>query len=208
MPIPLKWKERSLPIPEALLSAHVGVVYPDLTTDRIINCPAYYLHGVRNGVLARLGSNATAQREATYQRSLPAIAEAICDALESRGINGASVVVPPSSRADARPYADEILRRRIASADLSACVQRLDSSFRAGSAIDWPSVRSSVSVVGQSRSVTPSPLIVVDDVLSSGRSVAATVLALRDAGMCSMDDPVFVVAVLSIALPELGACTG
>ena len=40
-------------------------------------------------------------------------------------------------------------------------------------------------------------VVVVDDILSSGRSVAAVVLALRESGFILKSTPVFVAAVLS-----------
>ncbi len=86
----------------------------------------------------------------------------------------------------------------IASVDLSYCVKRIDSSFRAGKTASFEEVCSSIEVVQEPQSDSFGSLIVDDDVLSSGRSVAAVVLALLNSGFILNPTEIFVAAVLSV----------
>jgi adenine/guanine phosphoribosyltransferase-like PRPP-binding protein len=90
------------------------------------------------------------------------------------------------------------LKSGIASIDISACVKRIDSSFRAGQSLSFEEVRSSIEVIHSPKASPFDSLIVVDDILSSGRSVAAVVLALRESGFILNSTPVFVAAVISV----------
>lgn len=190
------WIVRKLPEPEQLLDAEVGVAFPNLTSWDVDQCPAYYLQGIRSGTLRGLGPAVLDKYEKRYRKAEPNIVAALCTAISALGVTGCSVVVPPSSRADARPYADALLRLGIATTDLSSRVVRIVGGFRAGSAPSFAAVRSSMRVVG-SPTKKASVLVVVDDVLSSGRSAAATALALRDPGFIDNATRIIVAAVVS-----------
>ena len=199
-----KWRFRRLPKPEGLIHAEVAVAFPDQTDDTLATCDAYFLQGIRSGVLGALSQ--IPQREERYRQAMPQIVAALCAALKRRGVDGAAVVVPPSSRNDARPYADALLRQGIAAIDLSDRIERVDSSFRAGGAENLQTVRSSLRVVGRPDFATARILVVVDDILSSGRSIAATVLGLRDARFIDRETRVVGCAVLEVV--PAGTSTG
>jgi hypothetical protein len=193
----IQWKKERLPFLESLIEVEMVVAFRDRTTQNVTDCPAYYLQGIRNGVLRAVPS-AMAIREASYLKAVPRIIEDLLTAFSDRGVQHAALVVPPSSRNDARPYADALLKAGIATVDLSGCVKRIDYSFRAGRSLSFEEVCSSIEVV-QSPDASPfDSLIVVDDVLSSGRSVAAVVLALRESGFILESTAVFIAAVLSV----------
>lgn len=201
MSLSIKWSSQSLPHGDPVLDAEVAVAFQGMTSANVTTCPAYYLHGVRSGILNMLGSEAAAWREQTYRAIEPKLAALFCEALQQRGVAGASLVVPPSSRTDARPFADALLQTGIAARDFSRCLARRDPTFRAGATSTWPAVRASIEVVPGCLPLTHGPLIVVDDVLSSGRSSAASVCALADAGLISPGTKVIVLAVMSMAIP-------
>lgn len=194
------WQSMKLPVPEALVKAEVCVVYPSLTSANVFQSPAYFLHGIRNGILARLGPEKLRKEEERYTRAAPSIAERIAAALEAVGVTGAIGVTPPSSRSDALLFLKTLMHRGIVTVDISDRVRRSDPTFRAGVAKNWSDVRSSVVVVDSGPCISARALVVVDDVFSSGRSVAATVLALREKRVLPESCPVFVVAVLSTAV--------
>ena len=171
--------------------------YHDRTTQNITDCPAYFLQGTRNGVLKGLPS-AMGIHKKIYHKSMPIIINIFLTAFSDRCVQCAALVAPPSSRNDAQPYADALLDAGIASVDLSCCVSRIDSSFRAGESASFEEVRSSIEVVLKPQDHSFDSLVVIDDVLSSGRSVAAVVLALRDSGFILNSTQVFVAAVLSV----------
>jgi len=193
----IQWKKERLPFRESLIEVEMVVAFRDRTTQNVTDCPAYYLQGIRNGVLRALPS-AMALREASYFRAIPRVIEDLLTAFSDRGVQNAALVVPPSSRNDTRPYADALLKSGIASIDISACVKRIDSSFRAGQSLSFEEVRSSIEVIHSPKASPFDSLIVVDDILSSGRSVAAVVLALRESGFILNSTPVFVAAVISV----------
>jgi hypothetical protein len=173
------------------------VEYRDRTTQNITDCPAYFLQGMRNGVLKRLPA-AMDRYSKRYHNAIPVIIKDFLAAFEDRCVQHAALIVPPSSRNDARPYANALLDSGIASVDLSYCVKRIDSSFRAGKTRSFEEVCSSIEVVQEPQSDSFGSLIVVDDVLSSGRSVAAVVLALLNSGFILNSTEIFVAAVLSV----------
>lgn len=193
----IQWKKECLPFRESLIEVEMVVAFRERTTQNVTDCPAYYLQGIRNGVLRAVPS-AMALRKASYLKVVPRVVEDLLTAFLDRGVKNAALVVPPSSRNDARPYADALLKADIATVDLSGCVKRIDSSFRAGQSLSFEEVRSSIEVVQSPEACPFDSLIVVDDVLSSGRSVAAVVLALRESGFILKSTPVFVAAVLSV----------
>jgi len=192
-----QWRVRGLPEPERLFEAEVAVAFPDLTISNASECPAYYLQGIRSGVLERLGPAMVLKYERRYRLVEPKIIEALCAAIKAKGVTDSVVVVPPSSRSDAKPYATALLEQGIATTDLSHRIERIVSTFRAGAALSFADVRSSLRTVGTPDSAPPSSLIVVDDVLTSGRSVAATVLALRESGFICNETRVLVAAAVS-----------
>lgn len=193
----IQWEKESLPFRESLIEVEMVVAFRDRTNENITDCPAYYLQGIRSGVLQAVPS-AMAKHEESYLMSRPGVIQDLLTAFSDRGVQHAALVVPPSSRDDARPYADALLEAGIAKVDLSSFVKRIDSSFRAGQSQSFEEVRSSIEVVQLPNASAFNSLIVVDDVLSSGRSVAAVVIALQESGLILDSTPVFVAAVLSI----------
>jgi hypothetical protein len=191
------WTKEHLPFQESLVEVDMVVGYRDRTTQNITDCPAYFLQGVRNGVLKNYPT-ALKTYATSYHNAIPGIINDFLTAFTDRCVQHAALIVPPSSRNDARPYAVALLKAGIASIDLSDCVQRVDSSFRAGEAVSFEDVCSSIKVVQKPKAHPFDSLIVVDDVLSSGRSVAAIVLALRDSGIILCSTEIFVAAVLSV----------
>lgn len=196
----IQWTKERLPFQESLVEVEMVVAFRGRTIQDLTNCPAYFLQGMRNGVLQALPSPVLARRQASYLNAVPRIIDDLLTAFSDRGVQRAALIVPPSSRNDARPYADALLNAGIATVDLSGCVKRIDPSFRAGQSISFEEVRSSIEVVQPPSVSSFDCLIVVDDVLSSGRSVAAVVLALHDSGFILNSTPVFVAAVLSFEL--------
>jgi hypothetical protein len=193
----IEWTKEHLPFQEGLIEVNMVVEYRDRTTQNITDCPAYFLQGMRNGVLKRLPA-AMDRYSKRYHNAIPVIIKDFLAAFEDRCVQHAALIVPPSSRNDARPYANALLDSGIASVDLSYCVKRIDSSFRAGKTRSFEEVCSSIEVVQEPQSDSFGSLIVVDDVLSSGRSVAAVVLALLNSGFILNSTEIFVAAVLSV----------
>ena len=193
----IEWVKARLPFQESLIDVEMVVAFRECTTQNVTNCPAYYLQGMRNGVLRAVPSS-LALREASYLKAVPRVIEDLLTAFSDRGVQHAALVVPPSSRNDARPYADALLKAGIATVDLSGCVKRIESSFRAGQSVSFEEVRSSIEVVKRPEASAFGSLIVVDDVLSSGRSVAAVVLSLQESSFILKSSRIFIAAVLSV----------
>jgi hypothetical protein len=193
----IHWSKEYLPFRESLIEINMVVAYRDRTTQDITNCTAYYLQGIRNGVL-RNYPTALQKYHRTYCNAIPDIIDYFVKAFNSRCVHDAALIVPPSSRYDARPYAKALLKVGIASIDLSDNVQRIDPSFRAGEAVSFQDICSSIKVIKEPLNEPYDSLVVVDDVLSSGRSVAAVVLALQESGFISESTEIFVAAVLSV----------
>jgi hypothetical protein len=192
-----EWVKARLPFQESLIDFEMVVAFRERTTQNVTDCPAYYLQGMRNGVLRAVPS-ALALREASYLKAVPRVIEDLLAAFSDRGVPHTALVVPPSSRNDARPYADALLNAGIATVDLSGCVKRIDSSFRASQSVSFEEVRSSIEIVKRPEASPFGSLIVVDDVLSSGRSVAAVVLSLQESSFVLKSSQIFVAAVLSV----------
>jgi hypothetical protein len=193
----IEWTKEHLPFQERLIEVNMVVEYRDRTTQNITDCPAYFLQGIRNRVL-KCSPAAMDRYSRLYDNAIPVIIKDFLAAFEDRCVQHAALIVPPSSRNDARPYANALLDAGIASVDLSCCVKRIDSSFRAGATASFEDVCSSIEVVQELQSDSFGSLIVVDDVLSSGRSVAAVVLALLKSGFILNSTEIFVAAVLSV----------
>jgi len=193
----IHWTKEHLPFRESLIEVNMVVGYRDCTTQNITDCPAYILQGIRNGVLKNYPT-ALRKYDTSYRNAIPKIISDFLTAFKDRCVQHAALIVPPSSRDDARPYAEALLKAGIAIIDLSDCVQRINSSFRAGEAVSFEDVCSSIKVIQEPPTEPFGSLVVVDDVLSSGRSVAAVVLALRNSGFILQSTEIFVAAVLSV----------
>ena len=133
-----------------------------------------------------------------YHNAIPVHIKDFLAAFDDRCVQHVALIVLPSSRNDARPYANALLDAGIASVDLSYCVKRIDSSFRAGETASFEDVCSSFEVVQELQSDSFGSLIVVDGDLSSGRSVAAVVLALLKSVFILNSTEMFVAAELSV----------
>lgn len=191
-----RWTIRRLPEPERIVTVEFAAAYERLTASSAESSPVYYLQGIR-GVLRSFPPQIQSRYEQRYLHVRPRIIEALCSATEGRVAAECAVVVPPSSREDARPYADALLKRGIVTCDLSSNLERRDGAFRAATDDSFDAVRASLCVVGPASPIQVSSLIVIDDVFSSGRSVAATVLALRDGGFIGDSTSVLVAVVVA-----------
>ena len=196
------WRDRQLPDPERLFEVRCGVLFPDQNEATVINCPAYYLQAIRNGNLERIGALIPSRAEfieSTYERSRPEMARHLSRALHAAGVSCAAGVRPPSSRVDSRPYMQQLLDDGVVATDLSAFVERLVRSFRAATASGWTEVRESVRVKGDPPKPLARQLVVVDDIINDGRSIAATISALSQARLLPADAQFYAVALISIA---------
>ena len=137
-----------------------------------------YLQGVRSG---RLPENSLTARQ--YRAMVPFYATRLANlATGNDAPRFDATVSPPSARDDANPYRNEVLGRRQGLLDLTSRFSRR-GRLRAANTVSIDEMRNEFVYrpVGDEGRINS--LLIVDESLASGRTVAALLAHLRGAGL-------------------------
>ena len=136
-----------------------------------------YLNAVR---LQSIGDDHDLAR--VYHAMLPQFTHELAELVRSNEIHFDAVVSPPSSRADARPFREAILRNKGA-VDLTlgfsrhGVVKIADPTTSVQQAID------EFCYIAQGCEASITSLLIVDESIASGKTIAAVLHHLRQAGL-------------------------
>ncbi|MCH4561084.1 phosphoribosyltransferase [Mesorhizobium jarvisii] len=134
-----------------------------------------YLQCIRSGTCKE--NSAAAQH---YRAKRWKYVDELAELIESAGLQYDAVVSPPSSRTDAVPYRDKLLRTGVL--DLSDRFKRVDGiSAGHGATVDELIAATEYAAAGDEGDI--SSLLFVDDSVSKGTTIAAILHHLRKAGL-------------------------
>lgn len=153
-----------------------GEVIPLLFQHKHPTVTTVFLQGIRNG---RYSDNSIEAKEYANRLKLEKIM--FGDMVVAASVNYDAVVSPPSSRSDATPYRNEVLDENIVD---------LTSAFSRSCAVKAGDHRTTVNDLVADFHYQPSgseqlikSLLIVDETISSGKTVAAVLECLRTAGL-------------------------
>jgi glutamine phosphoribosylpyrophosphate amidotransferase len=138
-----------------------------------------YLQSIRSGIL-KPGSLVIPAHETmvTFKYSIQLRTETQLDSVDA-------VASPPSTRTDAAPYREKFAG--IASIDITERFSRR-APFKAGTSNDLDEVRASMSYASAGDESNLRSILIVDDILASGRTVSGMVSHLREAGASYLNE--------------------
>lgn len=146
-----------------------------------------FLQSVRSGALRAISPTGNPEDTLigrTYQAMLQDFTLRLADVFESGSGLGPpdALIEVPSTRPYNRPYADEFRRRFSETLDLTPNVHRA-GQFKSGEGASFQEVFTDTSVTGTPPLANIRSLLLIDDVLAEGKTVAAVVARLREAGL-------------------------
>jgi hypothetical protein len=194
-------RRAAIPFDEPIVEVDLVALYAAASGSAVVKTPVYYLHGMRSGVLVLAGKQMQEQYAALYYAHRDNLVGRLSAAVAELGVSDAAGVCPPSSRHDAQPYLEALWRVGVISVDLSVVIRRVEPSFRAGRALSLAEVLASMATVARPTADPARTLVIVDDVVSSGRTAAATASVLMDGGFVAQTARILVACALG-AGPE------
>jgi len=142
----------------------------------------YYLQGLRSKVLEGIFGDSEKNPYADlYRMELQKYVKELCDSLDVQSIE--AIVCPPSSKPYLqRPYLEAIKNANNSIIDLTGSIKR-KKNISAGKGIDLNSYIDGLYIEKPEKLNSIRSLLVVDDVLGRGKTVAALVSFLRNNGL-------------------------
>lgn len=150
-----------------------------------------YLQGIRSGSLAaRCGGDPEQSDDALfYKKGLPALVCRLADTIGCREFD--IVVVPPSSRLDAIPYAEEFKKRNPSAVDWTKEF-RNPSGLKSGPGVSFDDFRDAIEFTPPPHVAPANRALIVDEALSKGTTAGVIAFHLRS--LPQIDDIEIIVA--------------
>jgi hypothetical protein len=141
----------------------------------------YYLQAIRSGALRLTSANPEEHPKAvSYHKSKTKYGRELANL--TRAFQPEFVLAPPSNRSDALFYLAEVRVTHPSATDLTANFSRTPGVTAGQTGTTLESLKSALHFQKPPR-LLQGPVLIVDDVLSSGRTTAAIIDCLRQAGL-------------------------
>lgn len=167
--------------------------------------PVYYLQGIRSK-LKGFGNEVVERHRNAYEKQLPALLYNFVTGVKSAFNAFDFGLMPPSSREDSKPYLGALCAEGLIGRDISRVVKK-DEKLRCSTATSIEEVLAAISIDRIRANVnfeSIDSLLIVDDVVASGRTVAAIILRMQEAGLRADANVCIATPLLLGDWPEIG----